>query len=172
MCGRVALPAGRYQRNNLGCGVLRNWTGQAGAYQTADSGILKYDGPSYVPDTVVMKIGINDLADGVMPSQVRDDLGLMIDQLRGSNPDVRIHLCQVLHSNRVNHQLVDQLNALLPELVALKNRASGRSPVWLIELNNGFDPKKMTYDKTHPNAAGEKHVGERIAAGLGIIGER
>lgn len=171
MSGRVALPAGRYQRNNLGCGVLRNWTGQAGEYETADSGILKYQGPTYAPDTVVMKIGINDLADGAAPSRIRDDLGLMVDQLRACKPDVCIHLCQVLYSNRVNHQLVDQLNGLLPELVARKNRASGQSPVWLIKVNEGFDPAKMTYDKTHPNAIGERHVGERIAAGLGIISE-
>lgn len=171
MSGRVALPAGRYQRHNLGSGVLLNWTGQAGDYETADSGILKYQGPTYEPDTVVMKIGINDLADGVAPSQIRDDLGLMIDQLRACNPDVRIHLCQVLYSNRVNHQLVDQLNGLLPELVSLKNKASEQSPVWLIEVNDGFDPAKMTYDKTHPNAVGKSHVADRIAAGLGIIGE-
>lgn len=171
MSGRVALPAGRYKRHNLGSGVLLNWIGQAGDYHTADSGILKYHGPTYVPDTVVMKIGINDLADGEAPSLIRNDLGLMIDQLRICNPDVSIHLCQVLHSNRVDHELVNQLNALLPELVAHKNKVSMRSPIWLIKVNDRFDAAKMTYDKTHPNAMGEKHVGESIAAGLGIIPE-
>jgi hypothetical protein len=37
--------------------------------------------------------------------------------------------------------------------------------------NTGFDPVAMTYDNVHPNAAGEAHVGDRIAAALGVIAD-
>ena len=167
---RVPLPAGRYNVNNLGHGTLENWTGQTATYQTSDAPTTKiYTGSTYIPDTVVMKIGINDLADGTAATQVRDDISTLIDQLRSANANVRVHLCKVLYSNNVAFSKVDDLNALLPALVVNKNTASSTSPVWLADPNDGFDPSTMTYDNTHPNADGEEHVGIRIAASLGII---
>lgn len=168
--GRVPLPAGRYNVNNLGQGTLENWTGQSTTYQTADAPTTKtYTGSTYIPDTVVMKIGINDTADGTAATQVRDDIATLIDQLRAANANVRIHLCKVLYSNNVAFSKVDDLNALLPALVASKNASSTTSPIWLADPNDGFNPTTMTYDNTHPNATGEVHVGTRIAASLGII---
>ncbi len=168
--GRVPLPAGRYNINNLGHGTLANWTGQATTYQTADAPTTKtYTGNTYTPDTVVIKIGINDLSDGTAATQVRDDIATLIDQLRAANPNVRIHLCKVLYTNSVPFSSVDALNALLPALVASKNATSPTSPVWLTDPNDGFNPSTMTYDNIHPNAVGEEHVGSRIAASLGII---
>ncbi len=166
---RVALPAGRYNVNNLGQGTLENWTGQTSTFDTADAGTLAYTAPSYIPDTVVIKIGINDLSDGTSATQIRDDIALLIDQLRAANPNVRIHLSQVLYSNNVGFSLVDALNALLPQLVTDKNAASSTSPVWLITANAGFNPSTMTYDNTHPNSEGEVYVGDRMSVSFGLI---
>ncbi len=166
--GRVALPAGRYDVNNLGRGTLENWTGQTTTFETGDQGTLTYSGTTYTPDTVVMKIGINDTGTS-SATQIRDDIDTLIDQLRAGNAKVRIHLCQILYSNNVAFSTVDAVNALLPDLVATKNAASSTSPVWLIDVNEGFNPGTMTYDNTHPNAAGEDFVGDRVAGGLGII---
>lgn len=170
-CARVPLPAGRYDVNNLGGGTLLNWTGQAGTFATVDAGTLAYTGASYTPDMVSIMIGINDLADGVPATLVRDDIGTLVDQLRASNPEVRIFLNKVLHTNQgaTRDAQVNQLNALLPALVAAKNVANTNSPVWLVDADTGFIPATMTYDNVHPNAVGEPYVGDRIAAALGLI---
>ncbi|MBP7275798.1 MAG: hypothetical protein KBA51_06320, partial [Kiritimatiellae bacterium] len=170
-CARVALPAGRYNVNNLGQGTVLNWTGQSATYVTADAGTLAYTAPTYVPDTASILIGINDIADGAAPTQVRDDIGTMIDQLRAANPNVRIFLNTTLHTHQgaARDRLVDTLHTLLPALVAAKNAALATSPVWLVDTDAGFVPATMTYDNIHPNAIGEAHVGDRISGGLGII---
>lgn len=167
--GRTPLPGGRYDVNNLGQGTFENWTGQKTTFVTADQGTLTYTGITYLPDTVVIKIGINDLSDGAAPTQVSDDISTLIDQVRTANANARIHLCEVLYSNNVAFSLVNSLNSLLPQLVTAKNTSSTSSPVWLIEANDGFDPSTMTYDNTHPNALGEQQVGNIISVGLGII---
>lgn len=41
--------------------------------------------------------------------------------------------------------------------------------MWLIDANSGFNPSTLTYDNTHPNAAGEVYVGDRMSGGLGLI---
>ncbi len=168
---RVALPANRYNVSNLGTGTLLNWTGQSTTYVTANAGTLTYTGTTYIPDTASILIGINDLADGVAATQVRDDIGTMIDQLRAANPNVRIFLNKTLHTNQgaTRDQQVNDLHALLPALVTTKNAASATSPVWLVDADTGFAPVTMTYDNIHPNATGEAYIGDRIAAALGVI---
>lgn len=167
---RIPLPGGRYNTNNLGQGTLENWLGTAvpDEFETADQGTLAYTGTSYTPDTVVMKIGINDTGSSSV-TQIRDDIATLIDQLRAANPNVRIHVCELLYANTVARSTVDDVNALLPALVDSKNAASLTSPVWLIDANNGFNPNTMTYDGIHPDATGEVYVGDRISGGLGII---
>ena len=182
--GRVPLPSSR-RSNNRGEGSILNWTGQAAPqqyeldfagnnvdYPDAGASGTGNTGTTYVPDTVSIMIGINDLASGATPAQVRDDIGLMIDQLRGANPEVRIHVCKVLHTDQNNPGLVanvDTMNGLLPGLAATKNAASATSPVWIADPSTGFDPDAMTHDEVHPNTAGEVYVGERIAASLGLV---
>lgn len=165
---REDLPGARYNTGNLGQGTLENWTGQTTTFDTTNAGTLTYTGSTYTPDTVVMKIGINDLADGTSASQLRDDISTLIDQLRAANANVRIHLCQVLYSNNVAFASVDAINALLPTLVTTKNASSITSPVWLVDTNEGFDPTSMTFDNTHPNSVGEAQVGNIISVGLSI----
>ena len=182
--GRTRLPANR-RSNNRGEGTLRNWIGLA-VPQTYDisgpDATVPYPDPAatgtgntgttYVPDTVVIMAGINDLGDNPLSAnQVIADLGLMIDQLRAANPAVRIHLCQLLYTNQTAAMRtgVDEVNGQLPALAAAKNTGAPGSPVWVVPTNGGFDPVAMTYDNVHPNAAGEVFVGDRVAAGLGII---
>lgn len=168
---RIALPAGRYNTNNLGNGTVLNWTGQSTTYATANAGILTYTGTTYVPDTVSIMIGINDLADGVSETQLRDDTGTLIDQLRARNPNVRIFINKLLHTNQsaARDTQVNNFNSLLPALVTTKNTANTQSPVWLVDADTGFNPVTMTYDNIHPNASGEQYVGDRIAAALGLL---
>ncbi|QQL44940.1 sialate O-acetylesterase [Sulfuriroseicoccus oceanibius] len=179
--GRVALPAGR-RSGNRGEGTLLNWTGQANPQEydldsignkvpypdpaASDTGNT---GTTYTPDTAVIKIGINDIADGVAVTQIRDDIGTMIDQLQAANANVRIFLSQVLYINKgaALNAKVDELNALLPSLAA--DKTTSTSPIWVIETNTGFNPVTQTFDQVHPNADGEAYVGNRISGGLALI---
>ncbi|MFY7817612.1 MAG: sialate O-acetylesterase [Akkermansiaceae bacterium] len=179
---RVALPSDRRSLNR-GEGTLMNWTNQARPQQYSISnpnGIVNYPDPAatgtgntgitYTPDTVCLMIGVNDLGDSVTPQQVSNDVSSLIDQLRAANPIVRIHLCEVLPTNQTAAMAtsIQNLNALLVTLVNLKNSTSSGSPIWLVGVHAGFDAATMTYDNVHPNAAGEAHVGLRLAASMGL----
>ena len=177
--GRIALPTGR-RGNNRGEGTIMNWTGQASPQQYSTSaGTRAFPDPTasgtgvanpytpYTPDTAVIMIGINDIAGGSSATQVRDDIGLMIDQLQSSNANINIFISQILHTNQSFNTTVDTLNGLLPALVASKTTAT--SSVWVIETNTGFNPVTQTYDNIHPNDSGEAYVGNRISGGMGII---
>lgn len=169
---RLPLPAGRYNTNNLGQGTILNWTGQASSFATANAGTLTYTGTSYVPDTVSIMIGINDLGDNNnSANQIVADISTLIDQLRAANPNVRLHVNRLLYTNQTQAMKdgVDAVNAQLQALAATKNAASATSPVWIIDASTGFNPVNMTYDNIHPNATGEGYVGDRIAAALGVI---
>jgi hypothetical protein len=181
---RVKLPANRRDANR-GEGTLLNWTGQASPQvyliSSPDATVPYPDpvasgtgntGTTYVPDTAVVMIGINDLGD--VPSsaaQVVSDIGTIIDQLRAANPNIRIFINRLLHTNQTQAMRdgVDAVNSQLPAMTDAKNAASSTSPVWIIDAATGFDPVTMTYDNVHPNATGEAYVGERIAAALGVV---
>ena len=178
--GRVALPSSR-RSGNRGEGTVLNWTGQAAQYSLDALGnLVAYPDPgasgsgntgtTYIPDTVVIMIGINDLAGGGTPAQLRDDMATMIDQYRAANDEVRIFLSHVLYTNQAAslQTNVDVFNALLQPLADSKNAVMATSPVWLIDASTGFDPVAMTHDNVHPNAEGEKYVGFRMAEGLGL----
>ncbi|BCX46164.1 G-D-S-L family lipolytic protein [Haloferula helveola] len=182
--GRIRLPANR-RSNNRGEGTLLNWTGQAAPQTYGISGpdlTVAYPDPTatgtgntgttYTPDTVSIMIGINDLGDDPSSAvQVIADIGTLVDQLRSANPNVRIFIHQLLHTNQTQAMRdgVDAVNGQLQSLADTKNASSATSPVWIIDASTGFDPVTMTYDNVHPNAAGEVHVGDRIAAALGVI---
>ncbi|MFC4991615.1 cadherin domain-containing protein [Rubritalea tangerina] len=178
--GRVALPSNR-RNNYLGEGTLLNWTGQADPQEYDLNSLgnkVPYPDPNatgtgnvgvtYVPDTASVMIGINDTGSS-SATQIRDDIATIVDQLRGANPEVSIFVCKLLYTSNISFSTVDAVNALLPAMVAEKNALSSASPVWLVDTNEGFEPGSMTYDKVHPNALGEDHVGARIAAAMGIV---
>ncbi|MGA0845352.1 MAG: sialate O-acetylesterase, partial [Luteolibacter sp.] len=183
---RVPLPANRRDANR-GEGTLLNWTGQADpqeyqisspnttvAYPDPGASGTGNTGASYVPDTVSIMIGINDLGDNNNgAAQVVEDIATIIDQLRAANPNVSIFVNRLLYTNQTQamRDAVDAVNGQLPTMLAQKNAASSSSPVWIIDASTGFDPATMTYDNIHPNAVGEVYVGERIAAALGLIEE-
>jgi len=177
--GRIPLLADR-RNGNRGEGTILNWTGQASPQEyVIDSGTVPYPDPgasgtgntgtTYIPDSAVIMIGVNDLSTGSSTTQVRDDIGTMIDQLQAANGNVSIFISEILHTNQgASFQAtVDSCNALLPALAAAKTTAT--SPVWVIDTNNGFDPVTLTYDAVHPNTAGEQFVGDRIAGGMAVI---
>ena len=179
--GRTPLPSSRRDKNR-GEGTLQNWLGAAKEYDLDHQGnkVVYPDssakgtgstGASYVPDTAVILLGINDIADGSSATQVKDDLAVILEQLQTTNSQIRIFLCSVLHTDQgeARKQIVDELNSLLDVLA--KSASTGSSPVFRIDTCTGFEPSRMTYDKVHPNDDGERYVGDKIAAGMGLVVE-
>jgi hypothetical protein len=178
--GRLPLPSSR-RGENRGEGTVLNWTGQANQYvlQTAGN-LVPYPDPNasgtgntgtaYVADTVVVMIGINDLADGGTAMQLRDDISTLIDQFRAVNGEVSLFINHLLHTDQAaSLQIkIDEFNSLLQPLADLKNAAVGTSAVWVIDASTSFDPVTMTHDKVHPNSEGEELVGFKISEGLGL----
>ena len=125
---RVRLPANR-RSNNRGEGTLLNWTGQASPQQydiSARTPPCAYPDPAatgtgntgttYVPDTVSIMIGINDLGDdNNSANQVVADIGTLIDQLRAANPNVRVFVNHLLYTNQTQamRDAVDAVNTQL-----------------------------------------------------------
>ncbi|MFC4991272.1 GDSL-type esterase/lipase family protein [Rubritalea tangerina] len=182
--GRKALPSNRRSANR-GEGTILNWTNQASpqeydlnslgnkvAYPDPTASGTGNTGTTYTPDTVVMLIGINDLGDWPYDAvQANADISLMIDQLRAANPNVHIHLNLVLPTDRGlswESTKIDELNGYLVSLAETKNAESTTSPVWIVDAASGFTPSTMAYDRLHPNALGEAHIGDLVAASLGL----
>lgn len=172
--GRIPLPAGRYNTNNLGQGTVENWTGQSTTFVTEDAPTTKtYTGTTYVPDTVVLKMGINDLAEtGALPTTTESDLQQIVEQYQAANPNVRVYVASVLPVSN-NHASAATIN---PKVITLNTALSlsaagwstGNSTVSYIDVRNGFDATTMTTDNTHLNYAGERIVASNFATGLGI----
>lgn len=163
--GRVALPTGRVS-DNRGTGDLKCWTGQATTFNFGGTE-TSYTGTTYIPDTASILIGINDSSES-SSEQVRDDIGVLIDQLQAANPNVTIFLNQILATDgRVADSWVNATNGLLPALAIAKSNAS--SSVFINQTNADFNPAAQTYDDVHPNTSGEEYVGNQISVGLGLI---
>lgn len=128
-----------------------NWTADEIAGSVAGWASTNY------PDIVLLHAGTNDLRRGQGVDNALEDLGRIIDNLRSVNPNVKILLAQIIPSVGYEDQ-IDQLNALLPNLVAQKS--SGQSPIYLVDQNTGFSLSD-TYDGIHPNSSGDSKLAQR-----------
>lgn len=166
------LPAGRYNTANLGQGTIANWTGQSATFATGNAGVLAYTGSTSVPDTVVMMIGINDLGDGASAADVESRIGRMVEQYQAANANVSIHVASPLpvgagHGSAATiNPRVESLNTSLAASAAGWSTAA--STVGYLDLRDGFDATRMTYDNVHPNHAGERVLAANLATALGV----
>jgi lysophospholipase L1-like esterase len=172
--GRIPLPSWAYNTKNLGSGTAQNWTAQTTTFATADVPSPKtYTGTTYVPDTVVVMMGINDLAGvGSTASQTESDLKTLVQQYQAANANVRVYVASVLPIG-TGHAAAATINPKVATLdTALSANAAGwstgTSTVSYIDVRDGFDPNKMTSDNVHLNYVGERIVARNFAAGLGL----
>jgi len=105
----------------------------------------------------LLHIGTNDLSQRQSVDSTVMDIAGIIDALRTANPRIRILLAEIIPKAGVPS--VAMLNGRMPALVADKQQTE--SPIILVDQYRGFDPSSMTYDGTHPNAAGDSRMAER-----------
>ena len=116
------------------------------------------------PDIVLLHAGTNDCFGEKPVEQIRDNLGRLIDQLRGVNPGVKVLLAQLIPTSPPYEQInarITALNALLPALAGEKT--SAQSPVVLVNHNADFSREAGVdhYDGAHPNQRGEEKMAAR-----------
>jgi lysophospholipase L1-like esterase len=115
---------------------------------------LNADVLSLKPTAVVLLIGINDIGLGGKPEDIADNVKAILRALRQSNHRMPIIVCKVMPSK---HQLagkIEQLNALVDEIVKSDPRCI-RCDTWSIYADeNGGCKKEEFPDLLHPNAIG------------------
>jgi len=120
-----------------------------------------------LPDIVLIHLGHNDIWQGQSISSTIDELGQIIDTIRGVNPGASFLLAQVIPSIHSALDSIPALNVQIAILGALMH--STESPVLVVDQHSGFDPWVDTYDGVHPNEPGEQKMAARWFAPLDSI---
>ncbi|HSI06603.1 MAG: SGNH/GDSL hydrolase family protein [Myxococcota bacterium] len=123
--------------------------------------ILEYD----VPDIVLLHIGTNDLLQDDSTNGVLDDIDRLLGIIRGRNPNAIIILARII--GMTTQSFTDKASALNTAMPAfVTSRGTTASPIYLVDQMTGFTPATMTYDGTHPNELGERHMADVWLAAL------
>jgi lysophospholipase L1-like esterase len=129
----------------------------------ADQNLLPARLAATRPDIVVMHFGTNDVWSSIAPDRILAAYTKLVEQMRASNPDMRILVAQLIPLNPAGcagcAQRVVDLNARIPAWA----RATGtsRSPVTVVDQWTGFDTATDTYDGVHPSAPGNEKLAAR-----------
>nr|WP_228447711.1 cellulose binding domain-containing protein [Streptomyces paludis] len=115
------------------------------------------------PDIVVMHFGTNDVWSNIAPDRILAAFDTLVDQMRASNPDMKILVAQIIPMNPSScgecAQRVVAFNARIPAWAA--GRSTARSPVTAVDQWTGFSTAADTYDGVHPNSAGDDKIAGR-----------
>lgn len=109
------------------------------------------------PNLVLLLIGTNDLNQNQGVTSTRDEISEIIDNIFQFNGLIEIYLATLLPRKDSHQSEVEELNALLPDLVLTKSSQGVK--IFLVDLNTRFlaDPNWQTtrmFDTVHPNDAG------------------
>ncbi|MGC9539080.1 GDSL-type esterase/lipase family protein [Streptomyces sp. UG1] len=150
-----------------GCGQAHDGDneGHGGELVTnvADQNLLPGRLAATLPDIVVMHFGTNDVWSSIAPDRILAAYSKLVQQMRASNPDMRILVAQLIPMNPSScpgcAQRVVDFNARIPDWA----RATGtsRSPVTVVDQWTGFDTATDTYDGVHPSASGDEKIAAR-----------
>lgn len=115
------------------------------------------------PDIVLMHFGTNDVWSNRATSTILAAYGKLVDQMRVSNPAMRILVAQIIPMAPSTcgecGQRVVALNDTIPGWAASKS--TPQSPVVVVDQWTGFSTASDTYDGVHPNAAGDQKMSDR-----------
>ncbi|MDG6101522.1 cellulose binding domain-containing protein [Dactylosporangium aurantiacum] len=115
------------------------------------------------PDVVLMHFGTNDVWSNRSVDTILAAYGKLVDQMRASNPAMRILVAQIIPMNPSScaecAQRVVALNAAIPGWAA--SRTTAASPVTVVDQWTGFSTATDTGDGVHPNATGDRKIADR-----------
>ena len=161
-----------------GCGLAYDGEneGHGGALATnvADQNQLPGWLSATRPDIVMMHFGTNDVWSNRPTATILAAYGKLVDQMRASNPDMKILVAKIIPMNPSTcaecGQRVSALNDAIPGWAAAKTTA--RSPVVVVDQWTGFSTASDTYDGVHPNAAGDQKMSDRWYPALTALLDR
>jgi lysophospholipase L1-like esterase len=128
------------------------------------------------PDVVLMHLGTNDVWNNRSPQQILGAFTTLVNQMRASNPNMRILVAQIIPMNPSN--CPDCGNRVVAFNAAIPGWASGlstaRSPITVVDQWTGFSTAADTTDGVHPNGTtGIQKMSDRwypaLAAVLGGV---
>ncbi|HCT77419.1 MAG TPA: cellulose-binding protein [Micromonosporaceae bacterium] len=115
------------------------------------------------PDIVVMHFGTNDVWSNISPATILTAFGKLVDQMRVSNPAMKILVAKIIPMNPQScapcGQRVVDFNAAIPGWAASKTTA--QSPITVVDQWAGFSTAADTYDGVHPNSSGDQKIADR-----------
>ncbi|WP_213455909.1 GDSL-type esterase/lipase family protein [Rhizomonospora bruguierae] len=115
------------------------------------------------PDIVLMHLGTNDVWSGRSTETILVAFGKLVDQMRASNPSIRILLAQIIPMNPSScpdcGNRVVALNNAIPAWAAA--RSTAQSPIVVVDQWTGFTTATDTGDGVHPNAAGDQKMSDQ-----------
>jgi lysophospholipase L1-like esterase len=115
------------------------------------------------PDVVLMHFGTNDVWNNIAPATILGAFSTLVDQMRASNPAMKILVAKIIPMNPSNcsdcGQRVINFNAAIPAWAAGKTTA--QSPITVVDQWTGFNDATDTYDGVHPNDSGNQKMSDR-----------
>ncbi|WP_433206771.1 cellulose binding domain-containing protein [Dactylosporangium sp. CS-047395] len=115
------------------------------------------------PDVVLMHFGTNDVWSNRSTDTILAAYSKLVDQMRASNPAMRILVAQIIPMNPSTcpecAQRVVALNAAIPGWAAARTTAA--SPIVVVDQWTGFNTATDTGDGVHPNDAGNQKMAAR-----------
>ncbi|MCE1178631.1 MAG: GDSL-type esterase/lipase family protein [Micrococcales bacterium] len=125
------------------------------------------------PDVVVIELGFNDLHYGTRWELTQDRLQSLVAAVRAHAPEADIVLTTVplvapAAGNPDNRATTRLYNEDLSRFA--QRLTTDASRVVVADLAGGYDSATMTWDGTHPNAAGEQQLARSVLAALGQVG--
>ena len=112
------------------------------------------------PDIVIMHLGTNDVWNNIAPSTILAAFTTLVNQMRASNPNMKILVAQILPMNPTNcsqcAQRVINFNATIPAWAASKTTA--QSPIAVVDQWTGFNDATDSIDGVHPNSSGNQKM--------------
>ncbi|GAA5056053.1 lysophospholipase L1-like esterase [Thermocatellispora tengchongensis] len=115
------------------------------------------------PDVVLMHFGTNDVWSNRSTDAILAAYSTLVDQMRASNPAMRILVAQIIPMNPSTcpqcAQRAVALNQAIPGWAAGKTTAA--SPITVVDQWTGFSTAADTYDGVHPNASGDQKMADR-----------
>lgn len=122
---------------------------------------------TFQPDTILLKIGTNDLVQGATPADTLDRLASLLDTIFATRPSVRVLVAGLLYS-RVNNNVptfrsadVTTYNAGIPPLVDA-HAAAGKAISYVDPAQAGLDTSSTSpdygADGLHPGPTGYNKI--------------
>ncbi|MGC9671500.1 cellulose binding domain-containing protein [Planosporangium sp. 12N6] len=123
------------------------------------------------PDVVMMHFGTNDVWSNIAPATILAAFGTLVDQMRASNPAMKILVAKIIPMNPSScadcGQRVVTFNSQIPAWASGKSTA--QSPITVVDQWTGFNTGTDTGDGVHPNDAGNQKISDRWYPALSAL---